>query len=285
MRNRSYKDDDRTARRRRSGRSTTTRSISAASRSRWSSPRPSKRRATRPRWSRSTTSAEPHDTDLRTCAGRTLRAASEASGFRRRSQRGDAEAAFAEAPVQGRRRVSPRRRAPQPDGDARHHRDLGRRRPDHRPRQEPGLAERPRLSRHASSASAQEDVRVLNPFVGGAFGSGLRPQYQRVPRGDGRQEAGTLGARVHDAPADVHLRAPAASADQSCRSAPSRRQAERDRCTTPSPRPRATRTITETSSTGPACSTPATTPQLDYSDRRDRHYTPATCGRRARAPA
>ena len=28
------------------------------------------------------------------------------------------------------------------------------------------------------SGSAADDVRVLNPFVGGAFGSGLRPQYQ-----------------------------------------------------------------------------------------------------------
>ena len=53
-----------------------------------------------------------------------------------------------------------------------------------------------------------DDVRVISPYVGGAFGSGLRPQYQVVARGAGgaalersvrvvltRQQMFTLGYR------------------------------------------------------------------------------------------
>ena len=50
-----------------------------------------------------------------------------------------------------------------------------------------------------------DDVRVMSPFVGGAFGSGLRPQFQVVlavlaPR------AGAFGASRADTPADVRAR-------------------------------------------------------------------------------
>ncbi len=40
-----------------------------------------------------------------------------------------------------------------------------------------GVLERPGLSLPACSAYAPDELRVVSPFVGGAFGSGLRPQY------------------------------------------------------------------------------------------------------------
>ena len=54
-----------------------------------------------------------------------------------------------------------------------------------------------------------EDLRVLSPFVGGAFGSGLRPQY-RIGAG-GAWGAGVEAVRAAraDAAADVYDRLPA----------------------------------------------------------------------------
>ena len=46
-------------------------------------------------------------------------------------------------------------------------------------RQDPGRAERSALCRSVLGMEP-DDVRVMSPFVGGAFGSGLRPQYQVV---------------------------------------------------------------------------------------------------------
>ena len=47
----------------------------------------------------------------------------------------------------------------------------------HRLRQDAGTAELPEL-RASVFGMPPEEVRVLSPYVGGAFGSGLRPQYQ-----------------------------------------------------------------------------------------------------------
>ena len=56
---------------------------------------------------------------------------------------------------------------------------------------------------------SKDDVRVLSPFVGGAFGSGLRPQYQLFLAVMAALELEALGARRAHAPPDVHLRPPA----------------------------------------------------------------------------
>ena len=54
-----------------------------------------------------------------------------------------------------------------------------------------------------------DDLRVISPFVGGAFGAGLRPQYQVVLAALGALALRTLGASGADAPADVRARLPA----------------------------------------------------------------------------
>ena len=54
-----------------------------------------------------------------------------------------------------------------------------------------------------------DDVRVMSPFVGGAFGSGLRPQYQVVLAVLAARALATLGAAGADPPADVRARLPA----------------------------------------------------------------------------
>ena len=80
-------------------------------------------------------------------------------------------------PPPGRRHVHAADRDAQPDGDVRLHRRLrGRRHADHL-RQEPGLPEQPHV-RHQRVRPQAGQVKVKNPFVGGGFGSGLRPQYQ-----------------------------------------------------------------------------------------------------------
>ena len=66
-----------------------------------------------------------------------------------------------------------------------------------------------------------DDVRVLSPYVGGAFGSGLRPQYQVVLAVLAAPGAEALGAARADAPADVRARLPAGDDRARWRSAPS----------------------------------------------------------------
>ena len=56
---------------------------------------------------------------------------------------------------------------------------------------------------------SKDKVTVRNPFVGGAFGSGLRPQYQLLLAVMAALQLRALGAGGADAPADVHLRPPA----------------------------------------------------------------------------
>ena len=54
-----------------------------------------------------------------------------------------------------------------------------------------------------------DEIRVMSPFIGGAFGSGLRPQYQVVLAVLAALRAEALGARRADAAADVRARLPA----------------------------------------------------------------------------
>ena len=93
---------------------------------------------------------------------------------------------------------------------------------------------------------AKKNVRVLNPYVGGAFGSGLRPQYQVYLATLAAKMLEALGARRADAPADVQPRAPAGGdPDRLAR----RRRAPascRRSSTTPPRRPRASSTTWRT---------------------------------------
>ena len=59
---------------------------------------------------------------------------------------------------------------------------------------------------HKVFGLSTDEVRVVSPFVGGAFGSGSAPPVSAVSRGDGGARAETLGESRADAPADVHLR-------------------------------------------------------------------------------
>ena len=54
-----------------------------------------------------------------------------------------------------------------------------------------------------------EDVRVMSPFMGGGFGSGLRPQFRGGAGGARGARAAALGARRADAAADVCAGLPA----------------------------------------------------------------------------
>ena len=69
-----------------------------------------------------------------------------------------------------------------------------------------GRAEQPQLRRQRLRAMKPDKVRVVSPYVGGAFGSGLRPNYRAAARGDGGARAQALGAGHAHAPADVHDR-------------------------------------------------------------------------------
>ena len=68
-------------------------------------------------------------------------------------------------------------RIPQSDGIVRLDRDLGRRRQAHGHDKTQGVQN---VQRYLCSVFAMkpDDVRVMSPFMGGGFGSGLRPQYQ-----------------------------------------------------------------------------------------------------------
>ena len=112
-----------------------------------------------------------------------------------------------------------------------------------------GVAEQPGL-RLQRLRLRQGQVRVLSPYVGGAFGSGLRPQYQLSPRRHGGHRARALGTRRADPPADVHLRLPAGDHPEASRSAPAPTARCRRSCTRRSPIPRGSRTTRRWSSTG-----------------------------------
>ena len=155
------------------------RSTTAASRSRWSSPRPSSWRATRRRSCGSSTSAEPHATDLQASRRRPTRRQEQGGLSSRRRSR-------AATPTRRSRRRGHGRRA-STASPVEHHNPMEPLRDDGRSgtatASSPSTT-RPRACRtsaiplQASSACSRSDVRVVSPFVGGGFGSGLRPQYQ-----------------------------------------------------------------------------------------------------------
>ena len=149
---------------------------------------------------------EPHATDLEaqreTRRGREERTAQAASHSARRRREGLRAGAGA-----GRGGVPRARRAPQPDGDVRGDRGVGRRRPAHRLRQDPGPQ---------NSATTSANVFGLRRtrcaccrlYVGG--GVRLRAA-SAIPAAAGRAGgagAEALGAGDADAPADVHARLP-----------------------------------------------------------------------------
>ena len=168
---------------RRSGRSTTTRSCSAASRSRWWSPKTGRSRASRRRSCASSTSREPHVTDLY-------------------AQRDEAFVGR-DKPREAARR---RRRRPLRRPTVRHEAEYFIPIEHHNPMElfastvvwdgdgkltvydkTQGVQN---VQRYLCSVFGMkpDDVRVMSPFVGGAFGSGLAPA---VPGGAG----GAGGAR------------------------------------------------------------------------------------------
>ena len=169
---------------RRSGRSTTTESCSTASRSRWSSPRSWRSRSSRRRWSAWTTTQEPHVTDL-------YRRRDRASALEAPANPAENPFAPPKAARHGRAGIRCSRGAPpgrilcadrasQPDGTLCLDGDHRGRRQAHDLRQDPGRAERSALCLRRARAWSRTDVRVLSPFMGGGFGSGLRPQYQVI---------------------------------------------------------------------------------------------------------
>ena len=79
--------------------------------------------------------------------------------------------------------------------------------PDHGLRQDPGRLEQPGTYIPASSASRPDQVRVLNPYLGGGFGLGPAAAIPALPRRAGRARSRALGARGADPRPDVHLRA------------------------------------------------------------------------------
>ena len=111
---------------------------------------------------------------------------------------------------------------------------------------------RPRACRTSATTSATcsatptDDLRVVSPFVGGAFGSGLRPQYQVFLAVLAARELKRSVRVVADPPADVQPRAPpddpaARGARRVAPTARSRRSSTRR-----SPRPRGSRTTART---------------------------------------
>ena len=195
-----YKDDVAPEEARRSARSTTTRSCSAASRSRWCSPRSGRSRAS-PR---------------RSCASNTRRSAlrhrpagAARQGLRRAEKpekpRGNAEQGLCGGRRAPRGRILHPDRASQSDGIVRLDGDLGRRRQAHGLRQDPGRAERAALSlqrvrheagrcaRHVAVCRRRVRLGAASAISGGAGGAG-------------GARAATFGASRADAPADVRAR-------------------------------------------------------------------------------
>ena len=159
---------------RRSVRSTTTRSCSAASRSRWCWPKTGRPRASPPRWCESSMTS-------RASRHRPARAASirPLSVEKPEKPRGDADKAFAAAavrheaeyfiPIEHHNPMELFASTVMWDGDGKltvYDKTQGVQ----------------NVQRYLCSVfdMKPDDVRVMSPFVGGAFGSGLRPQYQVV---------------------------------------------------------------------------------------------------------
>ena len=99
------------------------------------------------------------------------------------------------------------------------------RRHAHDLRQDPGRRRTARNTSAACSAMPKDEVRVLSPYVGGAFGSGLRPQYQLFLAVLAALELKRSVRVVADAAADVHLRPSADDASARALGAAARRRA------------------------------------------------------------
>ena len=225
------------------------RSASAGSRSRWWSPRRSSPRAMRRRWCGSSTSREPHAPICkRSAAAAYAPKRSAPASTRRRARAATPTARWAGAPMQ----VEHEYQLP-----VEHHNPMelhattavwegdGKLTVYDKTQ---GVAERAALSRQRVRASRKDDVRVVSPFVGGAFGSGLRPQYQVSLAVLAARELERLGAGRADPPADVHLRPPPATRIQTLSlAAGAGRHAAGDHVTRPSRRPRASRTTRRSS--------------------------------------
>ena len=63
--------------------------------------------------------------------------------------------------------------------------------------------------KYLQAVFGRKDIRVVTPFVGGAFGSGLRPQYQLFLAVLAADDAESVGAGGADARPNVHLHPPA----------------------------------------------------------------------------
>ncbi len=188
--------------------------------------------------------------------------------------RGDADSGVRGGGGAARCRVHQRRRAPQPDGDARHHRAARRRRPADGLRQDAGFAEQPLVRvarlRHlegrgrrcatptSAVRSAPACVRNTSCYLAVMAALRLKRSVRVVLT---RQQMFTFGHRP-ETWQRVQLGADA------------RRHACARSCTTPSPRPRASRTTWRSSSTGPASSTGATTSGSTTSSSSSTSYTP-----------
>ena len=166
-------------------------------------------RATPRRWSGSSTRRAPHATDLHGQPGDGAHAeGAGAASSRRRSRAATPTRPSPTAAGAGRRGVRGAGRAPQPDGDVRDDGGPGRGRHAHRLRQDAGRAERPRLPLQRVRLSSRTSCASSPPFVGGAFGSGLRPQYQVFLAVLAARELKRSGPGGADAPADVQPRPP-----------------------------------------------------------------------------
>ncbi len=205
---------------RRSVRSTTTGSCSAVSRSRWSWPRNGKSPASPPRWCASNTRSEKSVTDLQAERDKAF------TVKKPEKPRGKADKAYAAAAVRHEAEYFIPSEYPQSDGIVRLDRDLGGRRQAHGHDKTQGVQN---VQRYLCSVFGMkpDDVRVMSAFMGGGFGSGLRPQYQVGARGAGGARARTLGAAGADPAADVWARLSPGHDRASCARRETRRNARR----------------------------------------------------------
>ncbi len=121
--------------------------------------------------------AEEHNTDLRAALDESFKPWVKRSSFQKPKDRGDAKSAYEAAPL----KISSELSMP-----AHHHNRWRCMRPPWSGKAEGRITvhDKTQGSQNVQSYLASvfgfsaKNVRVLNPFVGGAFGSGLRPQYQ-----------------------------------------------------------------------------------------------------------
>jgi xanthine dehydrogenase YagS FAD-binding subunit len=124
-----------------------------------------------------------------------------------RNREAEAELNGAPATRTRRGRISHARRAPQRHGDVRSDRGLGRRRPDHGLRQDPGAAELPRLRRQRIRPTPGRSARIV-PLCRRWIRFRTAAAIRAAACGSRRTGAQALGAGGVDPPADVHARLP-----------------------------------------------------------------------------